>query len=148
MSKLRFFVHKNIIIENHRGEPYFTFKMGDYYEIEDPRYQRTNIIWNYFRLMVFNRDRYVCTKCGVSEYHSTLQVHHIKRVRTNPHLLFDIDNCVTLCRKCHKKLHDEAQTMYEEEIDYDEPEVLCNECGRHFHNPKYRMCYYCYQDTI
>ena len=54
------------------------------------------------RQMVLERDEYQCVKCG-SE--GPLHCHHITGVEINPIESADIDNCVTLCKKCHKAVH-------------------------------------------
>lgn len=53
-----------------------------------------------FRKKVLERDNYTCQECGST---NRLQVHHIKSKHEFPELIFDIDNCVTLCITCHSK---------------------------------------------
>ena len=50
---------------------------------------------------VFERDEYKCQDCGKGGY---LQVHHIKEWSEYPELRFEMDNCKTLCMKCHYKI--------------------------------------------
>lgn len=78
--------------------------------------------YNTWRLNIFTRDNFTCTKCG--QIRGDIQVHHIKRfsiilndikqkfpllsisdVAVNHPDLWDIKNGVTLCKKCHKKEH-------------------------------------------
>jgi hypothetical protein len=54
------------------------------------------------RQMVLKRDNYMCVKCG-SE--GPLHCHHILPVAVEPLLSADVDNCITLCEKCHKEAH-------------------------------------------
>ena len=54
------------------------------------------------RKMVFERDKWRCVKCGSD---SPLHCHHITGVEHNPVESADIDNCVTLCKKCHRDVH-------------------------------------------
>ena len=54
------------------------------------------------RKLVFKRDNWICTKCG---YDNNLTCHHIDPVINNPIESCDIDNCVTLCKSCHRKIH-------------------------------------------
>ena len=54
------------------------------------------------RSMVLERDEYKCVKCNNI---SNLQCHHIYPVSINPLESADINNCITLCDKCHKEAH-------------------------------------------
>jgi hypothetical protein len=51
--------------------------------------------------LVFERDGYTCVECKVSG--NALQVDHIKSWAKHPELRFTMDNCQTLCMKCHYK---------------------------------------------
>jgi len=59
---------------------------------------------NYFRTreMVFKRDNYECQQCGLD---MKLNMHHIKPVKDFPELVDDLNNLITLCKSCHRKLH-------------------------------------------
>lgn len=61
------------------------------------------------RQMVFERDEWNCQKCGAN---SSLHCHHIESVAQNPIESADIDNCLTLCKKCHKWAHTEEGCKY------------------------------------
>jgi 5-methylcytosine-specific restriction endonuclease McrA len=54
------------------------------------------------RQMVLERDEYTCQKCGSTE---NLHCHHILPVAIEPLLSADVDNCITLCKQCHKEAH-------------------------------------------
>lgn len=54
------------------------------------------------RKLVLERDNYECQECGID---MDLHIHHIKLVKDNPELVNELSNCVTLCGKCHRKLH-------------------------------------------
>jgi 5-methylcytosine-specific restriction endonuclease McrA len=51
------------------------------------------------RLQVLERDKYECQRCGLN--FPIFDVHHFKRVTyySDPQ---DLNNLMTLCRKCHK----------------------------------------------
>jgi len=52
--------------------------------------------------MVLKRDDYTCQKCGSEEI---LHCHHIFPLNENPVMSADINNCITLCKSCHKLAH-------------------------------------------
>lgn len=55
-----------------------------------------------WRKAVLERDNKICQECG--KLNSKL-VHHIKSFKEFPKLRFDINNGITLCLDCHKKIH-------------------------------------------
>lgn len=57
-----------------------------------------------WRKDVFERDDYTCQICNVRG--GKLEAHHILPVRDNKNtlLIFDIDNGITLCKKCHQHI--------------------------------------------
>ena len=56
-----------------------------------------------WREQVLKRDKYTCQKCENKV--EILHVHHIKDVINYPNLIFDVNNGLTLCSKCHAKIH-------------------------------------------
>jgi 5-methylcytosine-specific restriction endonuclease McrA len=54
------------------------------------------------RQMVLLRDNYTCQKCG-SEV--SLHCHHIWPLNESPITSADMDECITLCKSCHKEIH-------------------------------------------
>lgn len=57
---------------------------------------------NYYkdwRNNIFKRDNFTCQKCYKKNCY--LEVHHIKRKSEYPELIFDENNVITLCTKCH-----------------------------------------------
>lgn len=55
-----------------------------------------------WRRRVFYRDEYQCVMCSEN---GKLAAHHIKTFRDTPELRLDVDNGITLCWKCHGKIH-------------------------------------------
>jgi len=56
------------------------------------------------RQIVLKRDNYTCQKCGKFE-NVRLHCHHIIPHVNSPLETNDPDNCITLCKNCHKKVH-------------------------------------------
>ena len=56
------------------------------------------------RQVVLKRDDYTCQKCGKNE-DIQLHCHHIWPLNESPATSADVDECVTLCKLCHKKAH-------------------------------------------
>jgi 5-methylcytosine-specific restriction enzyme A len=61
------------------------------------------------RQLVLERDNYQCVKCSNT---NNLQCHHILPVAIEPLLSADVDNCMTLCYNCHKKIHQKDGCRY------------------------------------
>jgi len=55
-----------------------------------------------WREKVFNRDKFTCKEC--EKIGGRLHAHHIKPFSTYPKLRFSVDNGITLCRECHRKI--------------------------------------------
>ncbi len=66
---------------------------------------RHSIEYNEWRLGVYKRDYWTCQMCFIKQKFPV--AHHIKTFKDYSELRFDIDNGVTLCRACHKKVHKE-----------------------------------------
>lgn len=60
-----------------------------------------------WRRDVFVRDRFTCQECG----HRFIKIvaHHIKSFADYPDLRFDPYNGITLCRKCHIRIHEPSK---------------------------------------
>lgn len=62
--------------------------------------------YNAWRKKVFKRDNYVCQECNEQmTYKNPLHAHHIIKFCDSLELAFDVDNGITLCKKCHIKIH-------------------------------------------
>lgn len=64
--------------------------------------KRNNYAYRQWRDAVIKRDSEKCQLCGSS---NKLVAHHIKPFATYPELRLDINNGITLCEKCHMRLH-------------------------------------------
>lgn len=73
----------------------------------------TGLYKYHWRVEVLNRDNWKCTNCRST---SKLEVHHIKSVRSYPEFALDINNGITLCRKCHKETMMGLWYKYQEEL--------------------------------
>ena len=64
---------------------------------------RMSMAYRCWRAAVFERDNYTCQMCNVRGGY--LQAHHIEPVHDNKNtlLIFDVNNGITLCKKCHNK---------------------------------------------
>ena len=60
------------------------------------------------RKMVLERDKWTCQKCGKSKeefLELELHCHHKYPLNEDPIGSADMDNCITLCKECHKWIH-------------------------------------------
>ena len=64
------------------------------------------------RQLVLERDNYICQKCGATLETAQLHVHHEKSYTLNKIMANDPDNCITLCKECHKKVHSQNGCRY------------------------------------
>jgi 5-methylcytosine-specific restriction endonuclease McrA len=65
----------------------------------------------YLRQLVLKRDGYKCIKCKSEE---RLHCHHILPLNESPIESADVDNCIALCKVCHKKIHMTVGCKYNE----------------------------------
>jgi len=54
-----------------------------------------------WRLQILQKDNYICQLCGLQNRQKLL-AHHIKDKKLFPTLIYDINNGITLCTRCHK----------------------------------------------
>ena len=57
--------------------------------------------WQKLRIAILARDLYACRICGRDASETVLHVHHVDGSKANS----DTSNLVTLCSRCHHKLH-------------------------------------------
>ncbi|UYO61846.1 HNH endonuclease [Acetobacterium wieringae] len=68
--------------------------------------KRNTYKYRKWRDSVLKRDGHKCQKCGSED---KLNVHHIKQFSLYKELRHDSENAITLCEKCHKKIHREER---------------------------------------
>ena len=62
--------------------------------------------WKLKRQEILRRDNFECQLCKARGLaNKGVLVHHIKPLKSKPHLAFDNDNLITLCTACHEKEH-------------------------------------------
>jgi hypothetical protein len=64
------------------------------------------------RQLVLERDGHTCQKCGATTETAQLHVHHEKSYTLNKIMANDPDNCITLCKECHKWIHSQDGCRY------------------------------------
>jgi predicted phage replisome organizer len=72
------------------------------FKVQDTRNRQTKE-YKKWRQSVFIRDDFTCQICGERGGH--LEAHHKKAWAYYPSERYDIDNGITLCKICHKKIH-------------------------------------------
>jgi len=58
--------------------------------------------WAKWRMAVYKRDNFTCQLCGRKGPRTRLEPHHIYPKARYKKKVFDVDNGITLCRKCHR----------------------------------------------
>lgn len=76
------------------------WKGGDKYERNQwqSRYE-----YKEWRKAVFERDCYTCQMCG-KKSSGDIEAHHIYTWKNYPEKRFDVENGITLCKKCHRSI--------------------------------------------
>ena len=64
------------------------------------------------RHMCMERDDYSCQRCEASGEGVILHAHHILSYKRNVMVANDIDNVITLCKDCHKSVHQKDGCKY------------------------------------
>ena len=63
--------------------------------------------WKHKRIRILKRDEYCCHQCKrYGKNRTATTVHHINPLETHPELRLESWNLVSLCSKCHDKMHD------------------------------------------
>lgn len=71
---------------------------------------RRNSANKQWRQTVYERDNYTCQHCG-DDKGGNLNAHHKMSWSDYPELRYVVDNGITLCEKCHEKIHDKPNSL-------------------------------------
>ncbi len=80
-----------------------TYKKIKYFENQKRYYKNKRPMQSQWAKLVKERDNHICQICGKNE--EIMIAHHIDPVSKNPIESADIDNGITLCKTCDKKVH-------------------------------------------
>lgn len=69
----------------------------------ETREERRTPEYRLWRDSVYKRDNYTCQHCG--QIGGDLEAHHIESFAKHKEKRIDVNNGITLCKKCHKELH-------------------------------------------
>jgi 5-methylcytosine-specific restriction endonuclease McrA len=78
--------------------------------------------WQRLRKKVLAMDRHECMECKAKGYYTKANnVHHVHTIDERPDLAFSVHdergerNLVSLCERCHKKIHERPRKLLSEE---------------------------------
>lgn len=94
-------IHNGIKMHPQTGEHSSNWKGGITPELMAAR---NNTQYDRWRIAVFERDNYTCQNCDDRQGHN-LNAHHIISFARNKELRYNIDNGITLCAPCHRRIH-------------------------------------------
>jgi len=75
----------------------------------DPWWYLPREVQSELRQMVHERDGWTCIKCDSTE---NLHCHHIDGILYEPLLSADVDECITVCKNCHREIHLQKDCTY------------------------------------
>lgn len=75
-----------------------------------PKQTRNSKEYTDWRTAVFKRDEYTCAICR--QVGGRLNAHHIRPFKDFPSERFNVDNGITLCEECHKRVHKEKSKIW------------------------------------
>jgi len=88
--------------KTHSGKNHWNWKGGI---TEETRLLRGTEEYKLWRSKVYARDNWTCKMCNKKL--KNLVAHHVKTFKEHPMLRHKVSNGLTLCRSCHKKVHEE-----------------------------------------
>lgn len=68
-------------------------------------------VWLELRKIIINRDFGNCWNCGFQFNSKNIEVHHLISKSKYPDYKYNLANCITLCKKCHKEFHRKYGTI-------------------------------------
>jgi len=92
--------HLKELGKKYSGENHWNWKGG----ISRKNHRRETLEYKSWRQKVYSRDNWTCQKCGKKK---DIVAHHKKSFKDYPKIRFNVSNGQTLCRSCHKKVHEE-----------------------------------------
>lgn len=98
---------KGYLIPHYEGHEQFGYEIVHWDEnnfIGENAKKRLTYAYRQWREAVLERDGYQCQICGSGE---NLEAHHIKPFADFTDERLNVDNGVTLCRACHRRVHKE-----------------------------------------
>lgn len=92
--------------ESHKGDKSPTWKPN----VTHGRTERKSLEYRTWRKAVYDRDKYTCQCCGDKNkngngYTVVLNAHHIYNYSEHKDIRLDVNNGITLCKKCHIQFH-------------------------------------------
>lgn len=93
-----------------KGENHWNWQGG----ISKENDHRDSSKYKNWRLSIFKRDNYTCQKCGSKE---KINAHHLYSWKEYPEKRYDLENGITLCEKCHIKVHQKYGYDTKEKMD-------------------------------
>lgn len=85
---------------------YHPYRKNEIKVIQDYRHTPEYKAW---RKSIYMRDYYTCQLCG-DKTSGNKEAHHLLPKSLYPLLIYDIQNGITLCKECHKLVHNKSKT--------------------------------------
>lgn len=79
---------------------------------------RDSVEMKEWRKQVFERDDYTCQMVNCLKRGVELEANHIRSFAHHPHLRTDINNGITLCKKCHKAITGKPESYLQVYFEY------------------------------